>query len=73
LRSALAPGLIPPSMYPVTFGRGNGSGDRPRNKDRHARSHSEKTHGYFTHYYAAEWKPCLIGFIQTLGTTAAAR
>jgi homoserine O-acetyltransferase/O-succinyltransferase len=27
---------------------------------------SEKTHGHFTHFYAAVWKPYLIEFMQTL-------
>jgi homoserine O-acetyltransferase/O-succinyltransferase len=35
--------------------------------------YSEKTHGHFTHYYAAVWKPYLIDFIGTLDPTAAAR
>lgn len=35
--------------------------------------HSDKTHGHFTHYYAAVWKPYLISFMQGLGPTAAAR
>jgi len=30
------------------------------------------THGHFTHYYAAVWKPYLTTFIGTLGQTAAA-
>ena len=34
---------------------------------------SDKTHGHFTHYYAAVWKPYLITFMETLGSTAAAR
>ena len=34
---------------------------------------SDKTHGHFTHYYAAVWKPYLIDFMGTLGPTAAAR
>ena len=34
---------------------------------------SDKTHGHFTHYYAAVWKPYLISFMETLGSTAAAR
>lgn len=33
--------------------------------------YSEKTHGHFTHYYAAVWKPYLIDFMGTLGPTAA--
>jgi len=35
--------------------------------------YSDKTHGHFTHYYAAVWKPYLINFMGTLGPTAAAR
>jgi homoserine O-acetyltransferase len=35
--------------------------------------YSDKTHGHFTHYYAAAWKPYLIGFLGTLGPTAATR
>ena len=35
--------------------------------------YSDKTHGHFTHYYAAVWKPYLISFMGTLGPTAAAR
>jgi homoserine O-acetyltransferase/O-succinyltransferase len=35
--------------------------------------YSDKTHGHFTHYYAAVWKPYLIDFMETLGRTAAAR
>jgi homoserine O-acetyltransferase len=35
--------------------------------------YSDKTHGHFTHYYAAVWKPHLISFMETLGPTAAAR
>src|SRR5215469_13061478 len=35
--------------------------------------YSNKTHGHFTHYYAAVWKPYLIDFIGTLGPVAAAR
>jgi homoserine O-acetyltransferase len=34
--------------------------------------YSDKTHGHFTHYYAAVWKPYLINFMGTLGPTAAA-
>ena len=34
--------------------------------------YSEKTHGHFTHYYAAMWKPYLISFIETLRSSAAA-
>ena len=34
--------------------------------------YSDKTHGHFTHYYAAVWKPYLISFMETLGSTAAA-
>jgi homoserine O-acetyltransferase len=33
--------------------------------------YSNQTHGHFTHYYAAVWKPYLIDFIGTLGATAA--
>jgi homoserine O-acetyltransferase len=29
--------------------------------------YSKETHGHFTHYYAAVWKPYLIAFMQTLG------
>ena len=35
--------------------------------------YSDKTHGHFTHYYAAVWKPYLISFMQTLDPAAAAR
>ena len=35
--------------------------------------YSDKTHGHFTHYYAALWKPYLINFMETLHPTAAAR
>ena len=35
--------------------------------------YSDKTHGHFTHYYAAVWKPYLTSFIGTLAPTAAAR
>jgi homoserine O-acetyltransferase len=35
--------------------------------------YSDKTHGHFTHYYAAVWKPYLINFMERLGPTAAAR
>ncbi|HMD63109.1 MAG TPA: alpha/beta fold hydrolase [Stellaceae bacterium] len=35
--------------------------------------YSDKTHGHFTHYYAAVWKPRLISFMDTLGPAAAAR
>jgi homoserine O-acetyltransferase/O-succinyltransferase len=35
--------------------------------------YSDKTHGHFTHYYAAVWKPYLVGFMESLGPTAAAR
>src|SRR5690242_20960246 len=34
--------------------------------------YSTKTHGHFTHYYAEVWKPYLISFMETLGSTAAA-
>ena len=34
--------------------------------------YSDKTHGHFTHYYAAVWKPYLIGFMGSLGPVAAA-
>ena len=34
--------------------------------------YSEKTHGHFTHYYAAVWKPYLISFIETLRPSEAA-
>jgi homoserine O-acetyltransferase len=33
--------------------------------------YSEKTHGHFTHYYAAVWKPYLISFMETLPNAAA--
>jgi len=33
---------------------------------------SDKTHGHFTHYYAAVWKPYLAEFLQSLGPTRAA-
>jgi homoserine O-acetyltransferase len=35
--------------------------------------YSDKTHGHFTHYYAAVWKPYLISFMQALDPTAATR
>jgi homoserine O-acetyltransferase len=35
--------------------------------------YSDKTHGHFTHYYAAVWKPYLTSFMGTLGPTAAAK
>ena len=35
--------------------------------------YSDKTHGHFTHYYAAVWKPYLISFMQGLDPTAATR
>jgi homoserine O-acetyltransferase/O-succinyltransferase len=35
--------------------------------------YSTETHGHFTHYYAAVWKPYLISFMGSLGPTAAAR
>jgi homoserine O-acetyltransferase len=35
--------------------------------------YSDKTHGHFTHYYAAIWKPYLISFMQGLDPTAATR
>jgi homoserine O-acetyltransferase/O-succinyltransferase len=35
--------------------------------------YGDKTHGHFTHYYAAVWKPYLISFMGTLDPTAAAR
>lgn len=35
--------------------------------------YSDKTHGHFTHYYAAVWKPYLTDFMGTLGPAAAAR
>jgi homoserine O-acetyltransferase/O-succinyltransferase len=35
--------------------------------------YSDKTHGHFTHYYAAVWKPYLTSFMATLAPTAAAR
>jgi homoserine O-acetyltransferase len=34
--------------------------------------YSDKTHGHFTHYYAAVWKPYLITFMETLRPTTAA-
>ena len=34
--------------------------------------YSDKTHGHFTHYYAAVWKLYLIGFMGSLGPVAAA-
>jgi homoserine O-acetyltransferase len=33
--------------------------------------YSNETHGHFTHYYAAVWKPYLISFMSSLGPTAA--
>jgi homoserine O-acetyltransferase len=35
--------------------------------------YSDKTHGHFTHYYGAVWKPYLVDFMGMLGPTAAAR
>jgi homoserine O-acetyltransferase/O-succinyltransferase len=35
--------------------------------------YSTNTHGHFTHYYAAVWKPYLISFMETLGPTATVR
>ena len=35
--------------------------------------YSDKTHGHFTHYYAAVWKPYLTDFMATLGPAAATR
>ena len=35
--------------------------------------YGDKTQGHFTHYYAAVWKPYLISFMGSLGSTAAAR
>jgi len=35
--------------------------------------YSDKTHGHFTHYYAAIWKPYLISFMGTLHPATAAR
>src|ERR1700736_2364419 len=35
--------------------------------------YSDKTHGHFTHYYAALWKPYLISFMGSLGSAAATR
>jgi homoserine O-acetyltransferase len=35
--------------------------------------YSDQTHGHFTHYYAAVWKPYLISFMGSLGPTAAVR
>ncbi|MBO0735752.1 MAG: alpha/beta fold hydrolase [Alphaproteobacteria bacterium] len=35
--------------------------------------YSDKTHGHFTHYYAAVWKPYLSDFITTLGAAGAPR
>src|SRR6267378_3931484 len=35
--------------------------------------YSDQTHGHFTHYYAAVWKPYLIDFMGSLGSTTAAR
>ena len=34
--------------------------------------YSDETHGHFTHYYAAVWKPYLISFMGSLGPSAAA-
>jgi homoserine O-acetyltransferase/O-succinyltransferase len=46
-------------------------------KIRHGRyvliPYSDQTHGHFTHYYAAVWKPYLISFMGSLGSAAAAR
>jgi hypothetical protein len=35
--------------------------------------YSDQAHGHFTHYYAAVWKPYLIGFMGSLVPTAAVR
>jgi len=35
--------------------------------------YSDQTHGHFTHYYAAVWKPYLIRFMETLRPAAATR
>ena len=35
--------------------------------------YSERTHGHFTHYYAAVWKPYLLSFMESLNQTAATR
>ena len=35
--------------------------------------YSDRTHGHFTHYYAAVWKPYLVSFMGSLGPVAAAR
>ena len=35
--------------------------------------YSDKTHGHFTHYYAAVWKPYLISFMGALQPATAAR
>ena len=35
--------------------------------------YSDQTHGHFTHYYAAVWKPYLTDFIATLGPAAASQ
>src|SRR5580704_2284213 len=35
--------------------------------------YSDQTHGHFTHYYAAVWKPYLTDFMGTLDPAAAAR
>ena len=35
--------------------------------------YSDQTHGHFTHYYAAVWRPYLISFMGSLGPTAAVR
>jgi homoserine O-acetyltransferase len=35
--------------------------------------YGDQTHGHFTHYYTAVWKPYLISFMGSLGPTAAAR
>lgn len=35
--------------------------------------YSDKTHGHFTHYYAAVWKPYLTSFMETLAPTAETR
>jgi homoserine O-acetyltransferase len=35
--------------------------------------YSDKTHGHFTHFYAAVWKPFLTSFMGTLPPTAPVR
>jgi homoserine O-acetyltransferase len=54
-----------------------GTVERAMNKIRDGRyvliPYSHETHGHFTHYYAAVWKPYLTTFMETLNSSAATR